>query len=555
MVYPQENAQEDRNMRNSIYTNNFNNQNALMKTNNQPVLNDAQINDAKLVKKLPSDFPIANWESMNTKAQLKAMQHSGLSDKEQWALLNTTAPLSALNQHNQAQNAVETRATTAKIATTLMSAAAQAAVAQTVSPFKSFINSAPVQSNGLQRKSDMLNEDAKKNPLGKAGGGVGATTTPKDRGNVTPSPRPTSPTLPQTSPSSTAKPNNTPLQSNGLRQELDMLKEDSYKNPFGKTGKGVGAALAPKDKGNVTPSPRPTPATFPQPGPSPTVTPGIDNDTNPFGKSASIEFSSRDKQILFSMLDMDRSLLPVSDRKVVEFIERQIQRGVTTPSQLANFYNTLFSIRAKVTELDWVDDRKAESKGSATWGSELINNQNDYSSVPGSFGSKGNMKDNACGYIAINNANYVLGDKTDYGQTAYNLNSNRGVTTLLGGKSGMNPLVIGSYYRSKGYRVGLYLNTNDIPKNGDAYIMCYLYNYTDRSGKVTTGGHYIAIAYDPNTKKLTAFNNNKKGEIEEKPDFIDFLPAGHKQYCVWVIEDPNKPQNIGSAAVAYEDIF
>ncbi|HML68613.1 MAG TPA: hypothetical protein PKA81_09465 [Clostridia bacterium] len=71
-------------------------------------MNDAQINDAKLVKKLPSDFSIANWESMNTKAQLKAMQHSGLSDKEQWALLNTTAPLSALNQHNQAQSAVET---------------------------------------------------------------------------------------------------------------------------------------------------------------------------------------------------------------------------------------------------------------------------------------------------------------------------------------------------------------------------------------------------------------------------------------------------------------
>ena len=71
MVYPQENAQEDRNMRNSIYTNNFNNQNALMKTNNQPVLNDAQINDAKLVKKLPSDFPIADWESMSTKAQLR----------------------------------------------------------------------------------------------------------------------------------------------------------------------------------------------------------------------------------------------------------------------------------------------------------------------------------------------------------------------------------------------------------------------------------------------------------------------------------------------------
>ena len=45
-------------MRNRIDTNNFNNQYDLMKTNNQPVLNDAQINDAKLVKKLPSDFQL-----------------------------------------------------------------------------------------------------------------------------------------------------------------------------------------------------------------------------------------------------------------------------------------------------------------------------------------------------------------------------------------------------------------------------------------------------------------------------------------------------------------
>ena len=146
-------------MRNSIYTNNFNNQNALMKTNNQPVLNDAQINDAKLVKKLPSDFPIADWESMNTKAQLKAMQHSGLSDKEQWALLNTTAPLSALNQHNQAQSAVETRATAAKIATTLMSATTQAAIPRAPVTASKPTNSTPLQTTAQQRKLDMEQEE------------------------------------------------------------------------------------------------------------------------------------------------------------------------------------------------------------------------------------------------------------------------------------------------------------------------------------------------------------------------------------------------------------
>ena len=141
-------------MRKRTYTDDFNNQEALYKANNQPVLNDAQINDAKLVKKLPSDFPIANWESMNTKAQLKAMQHSGLSDKEQWALLNTTAPLSALNQHNQAQNAVETRATAAKIATTLMSAAAQAAIPRPPVTASKPANSTPLQTTTQQGKLD-----------------------------------------------------------------------------------------------------------------------------------------------------------------------------------------------------------------------------------------------------------------------------------------------------------------------------------------------------------------------------------------------------------------
>lgn len=57
----------------------------------------AQQIEAALVGKLPGDFPIEQWESMNTKAQLKAMQHSGLTDQEQWVLLNATAPLSVLD--------------------------------------------------------------------------------------------------------------------------------------------------------------------------------------------------------------------------------------------------------------------------------------------------------------------------------------------------------------------------------------------------------------------------------------------------------------------------
>jgi hypothetical protein len=378
----------------------------------------------------------------------------------------------------------------------------------------------------------------------------------------------------------------TSLQSDALRQKLDISKLEQKNKLIGKatgvtggpvpikgtTKAGFGSkiidrisppTILPSKYPSATPLPTKTPTISPtsaptpllQPGPTPTVTPGVDKGTNPVGKSAPIEFSYRDKQILSSMLGMDRSLLSVGDRKVVEFIERQLQRGLTTPAQLGRFYADLFSIRARATELEWVDDRKKESEGSATWGTEIINNQFDYTSKAGTFGKEGNMKANACGYMALNNVNYLLGDKTDYGHTAYTLNSNRGFTTLTDGTRGMNPFVIAPYYQKKGYKVDWYLNTTDVPKNGDAYIMAYLYKFKDENGKDATGGHYIAVAYNPSTDSFTAYNNNFDGIPEEGSNFVDFLPQDHKQYCIWVIEDPNKPQTVGSTTEAYEERY
>ena len=150
-------------MRNRTYSNNLDsqdaNRNMLYKTNDRPILNSAQLNDAKLVKRLPRDFPVADWESMNPKAQLKAMQHSGLSETEQWALLNATAPLSVLNQHNQVQDAIDTRATATRIATTLMSAAAKADIARTQATVIKPTNSTPLQTTAQQRKLDMKQEE------------------------------------------------------------------------------------------------------------------------------------------------------------------------------------------------------------------------------------------------------------------------------------------------------------------------------------------------------------------------------------------------------------
>ncbi|MCE5190072.1 MAG: C40 family peptidase [Eubacteriales bacterium] len=64
--------------------------------NDAVFLNERQALEAQLVRQLPKDFPIQNWESMPVKAQVFAMQQSGLSKEEQWTLLNATAPFKVL---------------------------------------------------------------------------------------------------------------------------------------------------------------------------------------------------------------------------------------------------------------------------------------------------------------------------------------------------------------------------------------------------------------------------------------------------------------------------
>lgn len=61
---------------------------------------DTRNQEAVLASKLPKDFPIENWEKLSTKAQLNAMKFSGLSDQEQWQLLNASAPLKTLRDES-----------------------------------------------------------------------------------------------------------------------------------------------------------------------------------------------------------------------------------------------------------------------------------------------------------------------------------------------------------------------------------------------------------------------------------------------------------------------
>ena len=257
-------------------------------------------------------------------------------------------------------------------------------------------------------------------------------------------------------------------------------------------------------------------------------------------KSAPIDLSFRDKQMLLGLLNMNKNLLSESDQKRVVFIERQVQNGKVTLDQLKRYYEYLLPIRQKAEKTEWINDQKSSIDKSTTWGSGLINNQKDYTSVSGSFGIKGNMKENACGYMAINNVNQYLGYHTDYGDTSYHLNSHSEFTTLADGQLGMNPLVVGVYYRSLGCQVQLYSNTNSVPKTYDAYIMLYFYKSKDKNGNDTMGAHYIAVSYNPSTDKFTGYNNNNE-TIEQEDSFFQFLPPDQRGYFVWGINNPDQP--------------
>lgn len=127
--------------------------------NRNPALSKNQIEQANLVKKLPNDFPIAKWEQMNTRQQLHAMKYSGLNPQEQWTLLNATAPLSALNQHNQAQDEAATRAYVERSIAPLFAQIAQPTFAKAGIPSTKSSNSTPLQTTSQQRKLDMRQEE------------------------------------------------------------------------------------------------------------------------------------------------------------------------------------------------------------------------------------------------------------------------------------------------------------------------------------------------------------------------------------------------------------
>jgi len=139
---------------------NFTNGNPINSAREVPILNETQQQQAALVSKLPKDFPIAGWESMNTKQQLQAMKFSGLNAQDQWTLLNANEKLSTLSQYNQAQTQSESAALAARVAASLVNTTAKAAAtAKAQAAVGKPTVSTSLQTTAQQRKSDMKQEE------------------------------------------------------------------------------------------------------------------------------------------------------------------------------------------------------------------------------------------------------------------------------------------------------------------------------------------------------------------------------------------------------------
>ena len=156
-------------------------------------LNDTQKEESALVDKLPSDFPIAKWDSMNTKEQLNTIRRSSLSDQEQWSLLNASTPLEVLSLVNAAQKGAITGQLTARAASELTDGALRYFEArhQLVNSDSSILS--PLQKRLLHGKLDEV--FARLKEMAEGGTNDDPLTTPSPSSTPLPKPGPSVPVI------------------------------------------------------------------------------------------------------------------------------------------------------------------------------------------------------------------------------------------------------------------------------------------------------------------------------------------------------------------------
>ncbi len=177
----------------------------------------------------------------------------------------------------------------------------------------------------------------------------------------------------------------------------------------------------------------------------------------------------------------------------------------------------------------------ADCDARTAWDHSLINNQRRYPSARGTFGRFGSMSENGCGFLAIHNANQILGETAAFADTYAALQVRACRTTTLFGLFGTNPFAVGRYYRKKGFCVRLYQGAARVSTEHGAYIALYLYRE-----KRALGAHYAAARYDAAARLFTVYNDDFEGEDERH--FGDFAAMCNADRAlgmlVWGIDRP-----------------
>jgi len=381
-------------------------------------LNDTQRAEAALVEKLPSDFPFDQWDKMPTKAQLLTMQFSGLTETEQWRLLNASTPLGALAVLKKIQDG---------------------AAAKTIQSQEAIL---------LAERAVQLAAERKRLTDGDA--------------SILPS-----------------------LQKEVLDRQLK--KEEA----------ALKSAVTGAPKGTPVSTPNPSSPPLPQPGPAPVKTPEVKSAINPDKQEVFMDLSAATKNVISYLLDIDKNVLSTGDRKILEVIERRIDNGKLTRSQLRLYLQDINRIRTEVEKIEYLDKVKSSSKKEATWGTEIIHKQSEYSSASGSFGKFGSLSKNGCGFIALHNANQILGNRTKFSDLYLGLQQNPSTKTNFFGWLGMNPKIVSEFYEQQGATVSHYKDLASVPKTHDAYIALFFHS---------SGAHYVAAVYDETAHQFMVYN-------------------------------------------------
>ena len=293
-----------------------------------------------------------------------------------------------------------------------------------------------------------------------------------------------------------------PLQKGLWNRELDRV--------FGELQEEV--------EGRATGQPRTTPRPSSTPLPKPGLTPEIDAD-----------------HLKQDFRNIDRSRLSGNSKILFDLTMEQLRTNQISSnvySSISANYTKLLNESNKIKLLDKVKD---DSASQATWDESIINNQTAYSSKVGSFGRNGNLAENGCGFMAIHNANQILGISSRFDETYYELNKAGDLATNWSGKLGMNPLVIGGYYRQHGAEVTLYTNPANVPTDCDSYIALFFYS--------DGGAHYVAAKYNQTTQKFDVYNLLADGEKKQMDSLSASDYPGMKKTEHWIIWGIDSPVN------------